>query len=232
MTTRRWTTIATASLAVVLAAGCSNDESPSATDGAPPADASAPSDPSPEQDATPEATEDTGQDSAVTIDNLSGEATRLTVDEGYVNALGSIGAELTAIGGAQTETAGGRTTFVFPVTSGTVTVDPEGEDPLAGTVQHEGGLQLSVLGRSATIDGLVLDGDQDRLTGTIAGREVTLLPLSMSDAQVTQTGNQVVIQDDAVSFDAETLNALADQLGLPVTLPAVEVGSLESTLAG
>jgi len=233
MSTRRWTTIATASLVVVLAAGCSDEESPSATDGSdssPPA--SAPSDPSPEQDATEEPTEDSASGSAVTIDSLTGEATRLTVDDRYVSALGAIGAELTAVGGAQTETSGGTTTFVFPVTGGTVTVDPDGADPLVGTVQHEGGLQLSALGRSATVNGLVLDGDEDRLTAMIGGRQVTLLPLSMSDAQVTQADGQVVIEDTAVSFDAETTNALAEQLGLPVTLPAVNVGSLESTLTG
>lgn len=238
MDTRRRTTTTTTTaclLAVVLVAGCSDDESPSATDGtdaSPPAAAEA----TPGQDTTEEPTEEPTEGSAagaaVTLDSLTGEATRLTVDDGYVDALAAVGAELTAVGGAQTETSGGSTTFVFPVTGGTVTVDPEGSDPLVGTVQHQGGLQLSALGRSATVDGLVLDGDQDRLTATVAGRQVTLLPLSMSDAQVTQADGQVVISDDAVSFDAETTNALAEQLGLPVTLPAVEVGSLASTLTG
>lgn len=235
MSRRRWTTIATASLVAVLATACSDDESPSATDGtevSPPASAEVTPGPDATEEPTEEPAEGSAPGAAVTLDGLTGEATRLTVDDRYVNALAAVGAELTAVGGAQTETSGGSTTFVFPVTGGTVTVDPEGADPLVGTVQHEGGLQLSALGRSATVDGLVLDGDQDRLTGTIAGRQVTLLPLSVSDAQVTQTDDQVVIADDAVSFDAETTNALAEQLGLPVTLPAVEVGSLESTLTG
>lgn len=231
MRTRPRTTLATLPLALLLVVGCSAEESPADGDAAttePTAEATEGA----TEDAT--ATEDgaTEQDSAVTFDSLSGEATRLTVDQAYVDALNAVGAQLSAVGGAQTETGGGGTTFVFPVTGGQATVDPEGADPFTGTVQHEGGLQLSALGRSVTIEGLVLDGEQDQVTATVAGRPVTLLPLSMSDAQITQSDDQVVIQDNAVSFDAETTNALAEQLGLPVTLPAINVGSLEVTLAG
>lgn len=227
MRTPRRTALVTLPLVLALAAGCSDDETPSAADG----DAAATATPSaaPTTESSPA---DGAADGPVTLDEVTGEATRLTVAQGYVSALSAIGAELTAVGGAQTESAAGGTTFVFPVTGGQVTVDPEGADVLVGTVQHEGGLQLSALGRSVTVDGLVLDGDQDRLTAMIAGRRVPLLPLSPSDAQVTTSDGQVVVEDSAVSFDAETTNALAEQLGLPVTLPAIEVGSLQATLAG
>lgn len=229
MRTRRRTALASLPAALLLVAGCTSDESPSATDddtAAPTAAATESADPQ------PSAETEAPEGGAVTLDSLSGEATRLTVSEAYVNALSAVGAELSAVGGAQTETAGGSTTFVFPVTGGDVTVEPGGADPLAGTVEHSGGLQLAALGRTATVDGLVLDGDEDRLTAMVAGRRVPLLPLSVSDAQISQADDQVVIEDSAVSFDAETLNALADELGVPVTLPAVDVGSLQVTLTG
>lgn len=237
MSSRSRRALATVPLIALLAVGCSGDEAPTATDADPSTGTEAPAegtegaepteDAEPTQDAEPTETE--GPSS---FETLTGDATRLTLDQRYVSALGTVGAELTAVGGAQTETTGGATTFVFPVTGGQATVDPTAADPFRGTVEHEGGLQLSALGRSVTLDGLVLDGEQDQLTAMVAGRRVPLLPLSMSDARISQSGDSVVVQDSAVSLDAQTATELAQQLGLPITLPDVNVGALEATLTG
>jgi len=241
MITRTEIRVATTCLALLLAAGCSGDASspdPGLASGPPPTPSSSPSSPSsPGPADTPAPTSSPGEPattsggSAVTFATLTGQSTRLTVDASFLSALRRVGGDLTAVQGAQTEDMGGATTFVFPVTGGQATVDATGTDRFTGTVQHEGGLRLSALGKSVTVDGLVLDGQQDQLTAMVAGRRVPLLPLSTSDAQITRQGDQVVITDSAVSLDADAANALTGELGLP-TLPDLKIGSLQVTLAG
>jgi hypothetical protein len=139
--------------------------------------------------------------------------------------------DLRATGGAQVETSGGTTTFVFPVTGGQATVDPAGSPRFTGTVEHQGGLQLSALGRSATADQLVLDGQQGQLTAVVDGRRVPLLPLA-TDPRVTAEGEeQVTVEYSAASLDTSTVESFAEQLGLPA-LPGLEVNSLQTTLEG
>ncbi len=171
-----------------------------------------------------------GSSGEVTFRTLTGTATRLTVDQRFLDALQTVGASLTAVEGATTDTANGATTFVFPVTGGNATVGASG-DRFSGSVEHRGGLQLSGLGRSAVIDGLVLDGSSDQLTGMVAGRRLPLLPLSTSDAQITTGSGTATITDSAVSLTPDALNELAGQLGLP-TLPTLSLGSLSVTLTG
>ena len=220
MRTLRRTTLATGCLALVLVAGCSDDTDPTGTAGGP-------ATPTPVQGGD-EAAAESG---AVTFTTLTGEATRLSLDGGVTDALGAVGVEVTATGGATAETAGGTTTFAFPVTGGQASVDPAGSPRFSGSVEHEGGLQLSALGRSVTADELVLDGEQAQLTAVVDGRRVPLLPLA-ADPQVTQQGEeQVTLEYSAAALDTSTAQSIADQLGLP-TLPSLEVNALEATLEG
>lgn len=216
-------TLATGCLALVLTAGCSNSSDPADSD-ATPGTTSAPT------ATTTESSAQAGADSgAVTFSTLTGEATRLSLDAGVVDALSAVGVDVTATGGAQTETADGATTFVFPVSGGQATVDPDGSPRFTGTVEHQGGLQLSALGRSVTADQLVIDGEQEQLTAVVGGRRVPLLPL-VTDPQVTVEGEeQVSVGYSAASLDTGTVDSFAGQLGLP-SLPSLEVNSLETTL--
>lgn len=222
--------VATTSLVLLLAAGCSGDTSSPASS-SPPASsvpgASAPasSEPSASASASPSA------GSAVTLTNLTGDTTRLTLDMGFLDAMRTVGVDLAPVEGAQVDTSGDATTFVFPVTGGHVTVDAAGTDRLSGSVQHQGGLRLSALGKSVTVDDLVLDGQQDQLTAMVAGQRVPLLPLSTTGAQITTQPDRVVISDDAVSLDSDAASALAGQLGLP-GLPDLTLGQLQITLVG
>ena len=210
--TRR-TSLATGCLALLLTAGCSDSADPADTDAS----------------GTGGGAATQVQDDAVTFETLSGEATRLSLDAGVTDALDAVGVDLTATGGATVETDGGATTFVFPVSGGQATVDPAGSPRFTGTVEHEGGLQLSALGRSATADQLVLDGEQQQLTAVVAGRRVPLLPL-VTDPQVTMDGEeQATVAWSAASLDTGTADSLADRLGLP-GLPSLEVNGLEATL--
>jgi hypothetical protein len=219
MTTFRRFTVTASCLALVLTAGCSDDSDPAGG-----------ASPTPTAEASRTATA-SDQGAAVTFDTLTGEATRLTLDAAVTSALSTIGVELTATGGARTETAGGTTTFTFPVTGGQATVDPAGSEAFTGTVEHDGGLQLTALGRSATVDQLVLDGERGQLTAMVAGNRVPLLPL-VTDPRITQDGDeQVTVAYSATSLDSSAVQDFADQLGLPA-LPSLEVNSLEATLQG
>ena len=227
MTRTKRITVATGCLALLLSAGCTSDADSPDTDvadgGATPT--SAPTSASPTAAAsTPPA------DAAASFATLTGEATRLSLDQSVVDTLGTLGVELTAVGGAQNETSGGAATFVFPVTGGQATVDPAASEPFTGTVQHEGGLRLSALGRNVTADGLVLDGQQGQLTAMVGGRRVPLLPLA-TDPEVSRSGEQVVLTYSAASLDTSAIESLAGELNLP-SLPSLEVNSLESTLEG
>lgn len=227
MTPRRRIPVAVATLALLLATGCSSD-SDSPDTGA--AGSESPSTPSASA-STPAPSSAPAAAAAETLSPLTGAQTRLTLDQAFLDTLGAVGIDLTAVQGAQTDDAGGDVTFVFPVTGGEATVDAAGTDRFAGTVEHQGGLQLSALGRSVVVDGLVLDGAQDQLTASIAGRRVPLLPLSTEDATITQQDGEVVIEDDAVSLDAQAADALTGGLGLP-SLPQLALGSLQVTLTG
>lgn len=221
--------LATAMLAALLTAGCSDTaDSPEATtDDVDPA-VSSPAEavePTPSADAT-----SADGEVAVSFDTLTGEATRLTVDQSAVDALRAVGVTLSATGGATTESAGGVTTFVFPVTGGQATIDSSAAEPFTGTVEHEGGLQLSALSRNVTADGLVLDASQDQLTAMVEGRRVPLLPLA-TEPEVTGSTDEAVVSYGGGSLDTGALDALTGQLGLP-SLPGVEVSALETTLSG
>jgi hypothetical protein len=223
MRTPKRISLATGCLALVLTAGCSDDPDPADTDAAGGTTATP---------TTVQGGDQAGADSgAVTFPALTGDSTRLSLDDGVTDALSGVGVDLTATGEAQMETSDGTTTFTFPVTGGQATVDPAGSPRFTGTVEHEGGLQLSALGRSATADQLVLDGEQEQLTAVVEGRRVPLLPL-VTDPQVTADGEeQVTVDYSAASIDTGTAQSIADRLGLP-TLPDLEVNSLQTTLEG
>ncbi len=238
--------VVTATLALVLSgglvAGCTSDgtgttdnsgaaaSSPAETaaSSAPPA-TGAPA--SPDASAPAASAPASSSGGAVSFSSLTGTETRLTIDGTFLSTLQTLGVSLEPDGGASVDKADGKTTFVFPVTGGDATLDPSGSDPFTGTVQHRGGLKLSALGRSVTIDGLVLDGGKDQLTADVAGREVPLLPLSPGDAKVTTEDGSATLRDDAVSLSADAANDIAKSLGLP-TLPQLTFGALQVTLTG
>lgn len=237
--------VVTATLALALSgglvAGCTSDgdgttdnsgaaaSSPAETtaSSAPPA-TGAPASP---DASAPAASAPASSGGAVSFSSLTGTETRLTIDGTFLSTLQTLGVSLEPDGGASVDKADGKTTFVFPVTGGDATLDPSGSDPFTGTVQHRGGLKLSALGRSVTIDGLVLDGGKDQLTADVAGREVPLLPLSPGDAKVTTEDGSATLRDDAVSLSPAAANDIAKSLGLP-TLPQLTFGALQVTRTG
>ena len=229
MNTPRRITLATGLLALVLTAGCTDAPAPADTDAA----AGDPTETSETTDGAAATSEDgAAADAAgmVELASLTGQETTLTLDDSVTNALSAVGVGLTATGGAQMTSADGMTTFAFPVTGGEATVDPGSGDPFSGTVQHEGGLRLSVLGQEVTVDQLVLDGAQDQLTAMVGGRRVPLLPLAMDPEVMTQE-QQATLSWSATALDTGAVDSFAQQLNLPA-LPSLQVNELETTLEG
>lgn len=237
MTSRRTLPTALAVTVLVLTAGCSDDPAPAAP---PPAAGSAPgaqpppSTPAGEQATppTPGATEQRGPlGEAVTLTDLTGRSTTLTVDRRALDALGAVGVQLSPVAPGRLQPSGNDTSISFDVTGGTVTADSSATPRLSGQVQHAGGLSLSALGRSVTVDEFVLDADQEALTAEVAGRRLPLLPVDLADARLEREGEALVVTDDAVQLHPDAARALADQLGLPA-LPALELGRLQVSLVG
>lgn len=227
--------LAAVAAGALLLSGCSGSSDSNAaagTDntgtGAPAPTTSVPTTPA----GTPTGTTSTGPGSPpISLAAVTGTSTRLTVDQGFLRTLKTVGVTLAPVGGAKTDTAGDRTTYVFPVIGGSARTAATGEDRFSGSVRHAGGLRLSGLGRSVTIDRLVLDGSSDQLTGEVSGRRVPLLPLATGAAQVSASGKQIRLDEGAVTLLPGSVQALADQLGLPA-LPRVPLGSLTSTITG
>lgn len=167
---------------------------------------------------------------AVALSRVDGSSTRLTVDARFLQAVKAVGLQISPVGGAKTDSSGGRTTIVFPITGGTASTSTGG-DRFSGSVQHAGGLKLSGLGRSVTLDHLVLDGSSDELTGQVNGRRVPLLPLQTDAGHVSGSADQIVLEADSVSLRPDALRALSGPLHLP-SLPSVPLGSLSSTITG
>lgn len=168
---------------------------------------------------------------SMSLSSVGGKSTRLTLDSGFLDAIGKLGLTIGPVEGATSDDSGGSTAFVFPVSGGTAAVSASGDDRFSGNVQHQGGLQLSGLGQSVTIDQLVLDGSSDQLTGQIAGQRVPLLPLATGADQVSSTGKQISLEESALSLTPDSLQALADRFHLPA-LPSLTLGSLTSTITG
>lgn len=237
MTSRRTLPTAVAVTVLVLTAGCSEDPAPAA---APPAAGSAPgAQPLPSAAVSEQGTSPTTGASeqpaplseAVTLTTLTGRSTTLTVDQRAVDALSAVGIRLSPVAPGRLQPSGSDTSISFDVTGGSVTADPTGTPRLTGEVQHAGGLSLSALGRSVTVDELVLDADQEALTAEVAGRRLPLLPVDLADARIEREGEAVLVTDDAVSLHPDAARALADQLGLPA-LPSLELGRLQVALVG
>lgn len=176
-------------------------------------------------------TADPNEFGPVTLSPLTGESTKLTIGGHFLEALSALRVDLQPVGGADVQTTGGVTSFTFPVTTGEVTVEATGIERLEGTVRHQGGLRLSALGRSATVDDLVIDAGLNRLTAQVGERCVTLLPVDASDADIIRSDGRVVITDDAVALAPEAATALAELLGLRA-LPEVDLGQLQITFTG
>ena len=205
--------LTSASLLVLGLAGCSTPAEDTEPSSAPSASEETPVDPEP----------------LASIPALDGVDTQVTLDAGFVEALGTLGLTPGVIGGA-TLTDG---VLAFPITGGNVDYyDPE-EDYrpfVQGEIDHEGsGISLTAGETVVELTDFVIDPGTSELTGTVTangevvGEDVfifnldgsTLNPLDMdADGNAVLEGTTVLISEDAAPLLNETFgtDAVTDEL--------------------
>jgi len=175
------------------------------------------------------------------LKTITGKDTQVTLDKGFVDALGTLKLTPGVIGGA-TLTNG---VLAFPITGGNVDYyDPSsGYRPyVQGEIDHDGsGISLTGGGKTVELSDFVIDpGNNSKLTGTVKvdGKEVgtginifrldgtTLKPLSKdADGNAVLEGTTVYISQDA----AKLLN---DTFGTDAVTGDLKVGVAKITAAG
>jgi hypothetical protein len=205
--------LAAAALALGTAA-CGDDDSASADPGAATA-AQTPDRPAP----------------VAKIDALSGRSTSVTLDAGFVEALGSLDVAPGVVGDAMLA----KGTVRFPITGGTVTYyEPGSVSPyVQGRIDHTGsGLSLTAGGKVVELTDFVVDPGASVLTGrvTVDGEEAApSAPLFFLDGRTleplrTTDGGQAVLEGTTVKLKAEAADLLNQTFGIDDLQAGLEVG--------
>jgi hypothetical protein len=175
------------------------------------------------------------------IPELTGVATKVTLDQGFVDALGQLKLTPDVVGDGSFEDGGAA--VQFPITGGNVTYyDPaEAYRPFVqGTIEHEGsGLSLTAGKTTVELTDFVIDPGTSELFGTVSanGKEVatdaklfdldgsTLNPLQVNDADGTAVleGTTVLLSDDAAALLNDTFKTDALAGGFPVGISEITV---------
>jgi len=148
---------------------------------------------------------------------LTGGITRLTVDADARRALGAVGIELEAIGGARLEN--GR--YAFPISGGTLQAAPP-----RGRIEHEGGLRFSAAGQSVDATDFVIRPEDGVLTANVAGRRVPLLRLDLGVPKTSPSGEGVVIEARASNLGQDVVARINERLGIDVLEGGLDLGQL------
>ncbi len=164
------------------------------------------------------------------IPALDGVDTQVTLDAGFVEALGTLGLTPGVIGGATLSPEG---VLAFPITGGNVDYYDPAEDYrpyVQGQIDHEGsGISLTAGDTVVELTDFVIDPGTSELTGTVtvngevAGEDVfifnldgsTLNPLEMdADGNAVLEGTTVLISEDAAPLLNDTFgtDAVTDEL--------------------
>lgn len=172
------------------------------------------------------------------IDSLTGNDTQVTLDQGFVDALGQLGLTPGVTGDAELTDGA----LVFPITGGNVTVFTPGEvSPyVIGQVQHEGsGFSLAAGGTTVAIRNLNVDPGVSRVYGdvfvngklAVASAYVlklngsTLNPLTTEGDTATLEGTEVYVSPVAAGLLNETFGTDAVTEDLLVGIAQITVNT-------
>jgi len=172
------------------------------------------------------------------IPSLSGQDTAVTLDAGFVEALGAL--ELTPAPLGDAELSGGVASF--PITGGTVTYyKPGTESPyVQGMIAHDGsGLSLAGAGKTVELTDFSVDPGKSVLTGKVAvdgevaaesaplffldGR--TLKPLQTGDGTAILEGTTVKLKQEAADLLNQTFGTDALAGGFVVGVAKITVNT-------
>jgi hypothetical protein len=130
---------------------------------------------------------------------LKGGATTLTLDQGAVDALTSLGIAAAPLSPATADGADLR----FPLTTGRVQAKT-----LAGTIRHVGGLSLSRDATRVEVRNFVIDTKKAVLTARAGNARIDLLALDLSDAEVTKKGKRLTVSGVKATLTQTAADAL------------------------
>jgi hypothetical protein len=171
------------------------------------------------------------------IPTLTGKDTAVTLDAGFVEALGSLKLTPAPLGTAEISKAGVAS---FPITGGNVTYyTPGTESPyVQGEVDHDGsGLSLTGGGKTVELTDFVVDPGKSLLTGkvTVDGEVAaesaplffldgrTLKPLQTGDGTAILEGTTVKLKQEAADLLNQTFGVDALTGGFVIGVAKIEV---------
>jgi hypothetical protein len=174
------------------------------------------------------------------IPALSGRDTAVTLDAGFVEALGTLKLTPAPVGTAEVSEAGVAT---FPITGGNVTYyEPGTVSPyVQGMIDHEGsGLSLTGGGKTVELTDFEIDPGKSVLTGTVSvdgtvaaesaplffldGR--TLNPLKANDNGTAELeGTTVKLKQEAADLLNQTFEVDALESGLVIGVAKITVNT-------
>ncbi|GAA4678036.1 hypothetical protein [Nocardioides nanhaiensis] len=176
------------------------------------------------------------------VEDVKGQTTQVTLDQGFVDAITGLGLTPAAVGGGELVDGALR----FPISGGNVTVFTPGEvSPyVIGQLQHEGsGFTLTAGDTEVTIGNLNVDPGVSRVYGDVLlnGDPVvssayifrlngsTLMPLEADADAGTATleGTEVYVSDVAAQLLNDTFgtDAVTDQLLVGIAKITVNTGA-------
>lgn len=172
------------------------------------------------------------------IPSLSGQDTAVTLDAGFVEALGALELTPAPLGDAELS----RGVASFPITGGTVTYyKPGTESPyVQGMIAHDGsGLSLAGAGKTVELTDFSVDPGKSVLTGKVAvdgevaaesaplffldGR--TLKPLRTGDGTAVLEGTTVKLKQEAADLLNQTFGTDALAGGFVVGVAKITVNT-------
>ncbi len=172
---------------------------------------------------------------------LSGKDTAVTLDGGFVKALGTLKLTPAPVGTAQISKAGVAS---FPITGGNVTYyTPGTESPyVQGMIDHDGsGLSLTGGGKKVELTNFKIDPGKSVLTGTVTvdgkvaaqsaplffldGRTLKPLETDASNNTAILAGTTVKLKDEAAQLLNQTFGTTALQGGLVIGVAKITVNT-------
>ena len=177
-------------------------------------------------------------DPVAQVDQLSGRATAVTLDAGFVEALQSLKLTPGPLGAAEISSAGVAS---FPITGGNVTYyEPGSVSPyVQGEIDHDGsGLSLDGGGKHVELSDFVVDPGASVLTGkvTVDGEVAaesaplffldgrTLNPLEVND------NGTAVLEGTTVKLKAEAAELLNQTFGVDALTEGLVIGVAKITI--
>lgn len=178
----------------LLAAGCGDDDSNGATEGA---DTTAP----------PAETEAGSTAAAAATALVGGRDTTIAFSDEFAEALSDAGVELEAVDGAELD----GTNVTFPVTGGRIA-----PDDLSGTVEHTGALRLTAGERSTELRSPFLDTRTGTLYTRMNGSTVATFLVERGDVAIDRDGDTITAEGFGLTLAPDGASALSDSLDTPL----------------